>query len=141
MKCLLIFLLGCPAPVRPGSARFFDSHPNTPYPHEPNSGRALKAMPLIAPIANADKYRPITVPLVELLEEMNTPRAACAQRHTRVKDSVIPPSHGYWISSSGYLPYIKLNYLSSRFNFAASIIGSIKEKGGRYGTGKLGLGD
>src|SRR4030095_14825503 len=103
----------------------FDSHPNMPYRHEPNSGRVLKAMPLIAPIENADKYRSITVPFVELLEEINTPRAACSHRQTPVKDSLIPPSScGYWIFSGGYLSYTKLNYSSSRFNFGAGIIAS-----------------
>ena len=107
-------------------AKIFDSHPNTHYRHEPNSGGALTTMPLIAPIA--DKYNYIISQFIERLEDMNTPRAACSHCHTRVKDSLIPPSGGYWIFSSTYLPYIKLNYSSSRLNFGAGIIASNQKK-------------
>jgi hypothetical protein len=122
--------------------KIFNNHPNTPYRHGPNSGRALKAMSLIAPLADADKYRPIAVPFVEPLEEKKTPGAGCSHRHTRVKDSlVLLSSCDYWTFARGHFAYTKLNYLSSRFNSGAGIIASNQRKGGHYGTGKLGLCD
>jgi hypothetical protein len=82
----------------------FDSHPNAPYRHEPNSSSALKPMPFIAPIADS-------------------------HRHTRVKDSLIPLSIcGYWTFSRGHFAYTKLNYLSSRFNFGSGTIASNQKR-------------
>jgi hypothetical protein len=86
-------------------------------------------MPHIAPIADADKCPSIISQFIQCLPQLNTPKAADSHSHTRVKDSLIPPSScGYWIFSGGDLPYTKLNYSSSRFNFAAGIIASNQRK-------------
>jgi len=104
MKCSLIFLLPWSSTTWIGKT--FDRHPNAPYRHEPNSSRALKPIPFIAPIADTDKYRPITAPFVDPLEEI------C----------------GYWTFSRGHFAYTKLNYLSSRFNFGSGTIASNQKK-------------
>lgn len=76
MKHRLILLFGMPRSGTTWIRKIFDSHPDTLYRHEPDSGKALKSMPLIAPVAEIDRHRVVVKRFVAELPRMNTARAA-----------------------------------------------------------------
>jgi hypothetical protein len=76
MKHSLILLFGMPRSGTTWIAKIFDSHPNTLYRHEPDSGGALKPIPLIAPVADAERYQAIIAKFAERLPQIRTLRAA-----------------------------------------------------------------
>lgn len=76
MRHALLLLFGMPRSGTTWIGKIFDSHPNTLYRHEPDSGGALKSIPLIAPIAEVDKFRATVTRFVDQLPQIRTPRAA-----------------------------------------------------------------
>jgi hypothetical protein len=76
MKHSVILLCGMPRSGTTWIGKIFDSHPDTLYRHEPDSGKSLKSVPLVAPVADAEKYRDILRDFIEHLPLLNTPRAA-----------------------------------------------------------------
>jgi hypothetical protein len=76
MKHSLILLFGMPRSGTTWIAKIFDSHPNTLYRHEPDSGGALKPIPLIAPVADAERYQAIIAKFTERLPQIRTSRVA-----------------------------------------------------------------
>ena len=76
MKHSLILLCGMPRSGTTWIGKIFDSHPDTLYRHEPDSGKGLKSIPLFAPVADAEKYRDILKDFIERLPLLNTSRAA-----------------------------------------------------------------
>jgi hypothetical protein len=76
MKFPLILLFGMPRSGTTWVAKIFDSHPDTLYRHEPDSGSALKAMPLVSPPTGANQFAPMIRKFVAGLPELNSPRAA-----------------------------------------------------------------
>ena len=76
MKQPLILLFGQPRSGTTWIGKIFDSHPNTLYRHEPDSGSALKSLPLIAPVADCDKYRSTVAHFVGRLALLNSARSA-----------------------------------------------------------------
>jgi hypothetical protein len=76
MKQPLILLFGQPRSGTTWIGKIFDSHPDTLYRHQPDSGSALKSLPLIAPVADYDKYRSTVTHFVDRLANVNSPRSA-----------------------------------------------------------------
>jgi hypothetical protein len=76
MKHSVILLCGMPRSGTTWIGKIFDSHPDTLYRHEPDSGKALRSVPLVAPIVDTEKYRDILRDFIEHLPLLNTPRAA-----------------------------------------------------------------
>jgi hypothetical protein len=76
MKPPLILLFGQPRSGTTWIGKIFDSHPDTLYRHEPDSGSALMSVPLIAPVADCDKYRSTVSHFVDRLAHFNSPRAS-----------------------------------------------------------------
>ncbi|HMA82186.1 MAG TPA: sulfotransferase [Candidatus Binatia bacterium] len=76
MNRRLILLFGMPRSGTTWIAKIFDSHPNTLYRHEPDSGGALRPMPLATRLSTANQFAPIISKFIAELPGLNTPRAA-----------------------------------------------------------------
>jgi len=76
MKHSLILLCGMPRSGTTWIGKIFDSHPDTLYRHEPDSGGTLKPVPLVAPIAEVEKYRSMIAYFVGRLPHVNSARVA-----------------------------------------------------------------
>src|SRR4026207_2139032 len=76
MKQPLILLFGQPRSGTTWIGKIFDSHPNTLYRHEPDSGSTLKNLPLIASVADCHKHRSTVTHFVDRLALLNNPRSA-----------------------------------------------------------------
>lgn len=72
----LILLFGLPRSGTSWIGKIFDSHPNTLYRHEPDSGGALNAVPLVAPVEEAERYRHSIEDFVEHLPSLNSTKIA-----------------------------------------------------------------
>jgi hypothetical protein len=76
MKPPLVLLFGQPRSGTTWIGKIFDSPPDTLYRHEPDSGSALKSLPLIVPVADYDRYQSTVTRFVDRLAHLNSPRSA-----------------------------------------------------------------
>lgn len=76
MQNSLILLSGMPRSGTSWIGKIFDSHPGTLYRHEPDSGSALKSLPLVLSRNETEKHREAIKTFAEQLPRMNTSRAA-----------------------------------------------------------------
>lgn len=75
MKHSVILLCGIPRSGTTWIGKIFDSHPDTLYRHEPDSGKVLGSVPLVAPIADVEKYRDVSRPIrIAFLRRRSTDR-------------------------------------------------------------------
>lgn len=76
MKQNLILLFGMPRSGTTWLGKIFDSHPDTLYRHEPDSGGLLNEIPLFAAVAKTEAYSSTVRSFVDALPSMNTSRVA-----------------------------------------------------------------
>ena len=76
MNGSLTLLVGMPRSGTTWIAKIFDSHPDTLYRHEPDSGNALRALPLIAACDDLPAYAPMLREFVGGLARLRHSRSA-----------------------------------------------------------------
>ncbi|HKY09650.1 MAG TPA: sulfotransferase [Candidatus Binatia bacterium] len=69
-------LCGMPRSGTTWLGKIFDSHPETLYRHEPDSGKVLRSVPLVASIADRDAYRSFLREFIKGLPALRTVRVA-----------------------------------------------------------------
>ena len=94
----LILLFGLPRSGTTWIAKIFDSHPQTLYRHEPDSGGVLNDIPLVAPVDKADMYRPLIQTFVQNLPFLKSTKVSATLPIFR-KNYYSPGSFFlYWIA-------------------------------------------
>lgn len=74
----LILVFGLPRSGTTWIGKIFDSHPDTLYRHEPDSGGVLNAIPLVAPVENVAAYRPVVERFLAELPFLNSVKVAAS---------------------------------------------------------------